>query len=160
MTTIRKIVPSETTLQARLTRLEAEHADNSRRLAALKEDEAARKIARDGDALDELERLADGVVSKFPKLTREAAMVEAIGSRPDLYAQFEAARRAGQLRRREPSPPPEPSRRAQARQVLWDRILERAEDTVAKGAMTDEQHLARYLQSDEGKRAYETYCRT
>jgi hypothetical protein len=67
------------------------------------------------DVMEELDQLAEAHIEKAAvskqRLSREQAMVEAIGNRPDLYARYEKERLEGRYARQEERPWPEEKHR-------------------------------------------------
>jgi hypothetical protein len=115
------------------------------------------------DVMEELEALVEAHIEKAAvskqRLSREQAMVEAIGNRPDLYARYEKERLEGRYARQEERPVPPLTSRGSAREQLVDLARTRAARVSKRAGESDEQHLARFLDSDEGRRLYAAYER-
>jgi hypothetical protein len=115
------------------------------------------------DVMEELEALAEAHIEKAagstPPLSREQAMVEAIGSRPDLYVRYEEERRSGRYAPQAEAWRPVPTARGVARQQLEDLAQTRAARITKRAGESDEARLARFLDSDEGRTLYAAYER-
>jgi hypothetical protein len=115
------------------------------------------------DVMEELEQDADERVAKAlavkQTLSREQAMMEAVGSRPDLYVRYEAERRSGRYAPRAEAWQPVPTARGVARQQLEDLAHTRAARITKRAGESDEARLARFLDSDEGRTLYAAYER-